>query len=618
MAQYAQQPYPYQGEMGQPQQMQQMGNGQQEYMHQYGQPPQQYANDGYYMQQPDVGYAQQQPVEEEPVKVSMVVPEGAAPGMKLTYSAPDGQELRLTVPDGVPAGSVMTLTQDPVTKAWRCMAEPADGDPQPQQQQAPHQQYEAHEPLQQQQQYEPPQQQQRSPQVYSAPPAQQQAPERQDARVIHHGAASAAAMQGAQLNTQMPPIQYHGASASTATYPTGQAPTVISRTSYSHGMQPMPVNLSYVPPPAVGGMPMMQAGASLAMQPGQAVPRVTTYSAPPAPSMSMDPAQFNPPRQMPQGFHQDGMYEQRPSYTPPPVHMMGQNPSYTPPPQMGLMEQRPSYTPLPQVAMPSMGNMQPTMMATTAKVQPQQFHGQVLVGQTPSYVPPPIMNMMPVVNQNPSYVPPPVMGGMMPNNSSYVPMPMHPQQMTAMTGPSDGASVQLPAGMTSHGPSISMLPQQTYAAPHPGMQMQMGQQPVHMHQMQHGMTMPGVAMHQPAQMQPMPMGGAPFGFGMPMMPGLAPPQLMTGGAPFGQPFGQPMSCGGPPMGAPMQMQAGGQPQFQMQPQFGPDGMQQGMMQPQMQPQMMSGHQLQQQPMGMPQQMMGAQGAQNSSYQDPTR
>lgn len=66
---------------------------------------------------------------EEPLTVTMAVPEGAGPGTKLQYKAPDGQELRLTVPEGVPPGSVLTLKQDPRTKAWKCMAEPADPEP---------------------------------------------------------------------------------------------------------------------------------------------------------------------------------------------------------------------------------------------------------------------------------------------------------------------------------------------------------------------------------------------------------------------------------------------------------------------------------------------------------
>merc|ERR1719343_625697 len=104
--------------------------------------------------------------------------------------------------------------------------------------------------------------------------------------------------------------------------------------------------------------------------------------------------------------------EQRHSYTPPPVQMIQSPPSYTPPPQMTVLEQRPSYTPLPQM------QMQPAMMATTAKVQPQQFAGPLVIGQTPSYVPPPAMPVM------------------------------------------DGASVQLPAGFPAPCPSISALPQQ--------------------------------------------------------------------------------------------------------------------------------------------------------------
>jgi len=78
--------------------------------------------------------------ENEPNTETFVVPEGATPGTKLMYNAPDGQELRLTVPDGVPPGSVMTLTQDPVTKQWKCMAEPPElpaADPEPPQAQGP-------------------------------------------------------------------------------------------------------------------------------------------------------------------------------------------------------------------------------------------------------------------------------------------------------------------------------------------------------------------------------------------------------------------------------------------------------------------------------------------------
>lgn len=57
-------------------------------------------------------------------RITMTVPEGACTGTKLLYNAPDGQELRLTVPEGVGPGSVMTLEQDPTSKVWRCMADP--------------------------------------------------------------------------------------------------------------------------------------------------------------------------------------------------------------------------------------------------------------------------------------------------------------------------------------------------------------------------------------------------------------------------------------------------------------------------------------------------------------
>ena len=48
--------------------------------------------------------AEVEPADEAgPQSVSVVVPEGATPGTKLPATAPDGQELDLTVPEGVPA-----------------------------------------------------------------------------------------------------------------------------------------------------------------------------------------------------------------------------------------------------------------------------------------------------------------------------------------------------------------------------------------------------------------------------------------------------------------------------------------------------------------------------------
>merc|ERR1719161_1659912 len=66
---------------------------------------------------------------EDPLTMRLTVPDNAAPGTKMTCTAPDGQELRLTIPEGLPPGSTMTLTQDPETKQWRCVAEPAEAPP---------------------------------------------------------------------------------------------------------------------------------------------------------------------------------------------------------------------------------------------------------------------------------------------------------------------------------------------------------------------------------------------------------------------------------------------------------------------------------------------------------
>merc|ERR1719410_2150676 len=96
--------------------------------------------------------------------------------------------------------------------------------------------------------------------------------------------------------------------------------------------------------------------------------------------------------------------------------------------------------------------MEPALMASTAKVSPQhiaqqlqqqqqqqqqQQHG-VVVGQTPSYVPPPVQ----VMQNSPSYMPP-VLG--------------QPQ------GDASATSVQMPAVVpTQQGPSITTLPSQEH------------------------------------------------------------------------------------------------------------------------------------------------------------
>lgn len=134
-----------------------------------------------------------------------------------------------------------------------------------------------------------------------------------------------------------------------------------------------PVNLSYVPPPAMGVHPH----GSTSMLPGPC---------------QMDPSRFNPPRSYISG---PSSIDQHSSYTPPPV----------------MMEQRPSYIPMPEVLPPNPG---------------------LLMGQTASYVPPPMHVLQQQQQQSPSYVPP-------------VAMPM--------TGPS----------LDGPGPSINTLPQPGHA-----------------------------------------------------------------------------------------------------------------------------------------------------------
>eukprot|EP00440_Ansanella_granifera_P069695 gb/GFBE01075617.1/.p1 GENE.gb/GFBE01075617.1/~~gb/GFBE01075617.1/.p1 ORF type:complete len:554 (+),score=65.34 gb/GFBE01075617.1/:1-1662(+) len=206
----------------------------------------------------------------------------------------------------------------------------------------------------------------------------------------------------------------------------------------------MPVNLSYVPPPVSGPHGMAPA-------PGQ-----------------VDPSRFNPPRQDPAIYAQP-MLPGRPSQLPP---AMEQRPSYTPPP-VSTMEQRPSYIPMPQV-LPG-----PMVHGMTGPMSMDAMMGapKVIMGQTSSYVPPP----MPMVQ---------------PNGASYVP----PVAMaTTQTGPA----------MDGQGPSITTLPTAQTAAPmqHPGMPAG--------HQMMTGPTMPMSGYGgMPTAMQPMPQLG--FTAGQPL------------------------------------------------------------------------------------------------------
>mmetsp|Transcript_15560 Transcript_15560/g.34632 ORF Transcript_15560/g.34632 Transcript_15560/m.34632 type:complete len:548 (-) Transcript_15560:58-1701(-) len=362
---------------------------------------------------------QEQQVVEEPVRVSMVVPEGAMPGTKLQYSAPDGQELRLTVPEGVPPGSVMTLTQDPVTGQWKCMAEPVE-DPEDAQAAAP------------------------------APP------------------------------TEHP--TYTPGAPTIASYPAGHGPICVPRT---YVQQPATVNLSYVPPPVSGN-------ASLSM-PGQVLG--------PA-GLAMDPARFNPPRQMPGYPGGETMLDQRPSYTPPPVTVMGQRPSYTPLPgeTMG--------GPAMQMVLGPHGEM--GLMASTAAVQPQQLPPHVVLGQTPSYVPPPVT----MIQNRPSYVPPEV-GTQGTQMAQGAPVRMLPPQYVTAPGQPPG---QLPMAMMGQ-PMAGMPPQGMVGAP-PMMPMVQAAMPM--------MSPAGL----PPQVGPPPPMGQMTGPGYMMQGHPAPPAYM--GPPMGQ------------------------------------------------------------------------------------
>ena len=55
------------------------------------------------------------------VTLTVAVPEDAQPGAVLECTVPDGQELIIILPESVLPGSVLTHSQDPVTKARKCV-----------------------------------------------------------------------------------------------------------------------------------------------------------------------------------------------------------------------------------------------------------------------------------------------------------------------------------------------------------------------------------------------------------------------------------------------------------------------------------------------------------------
>lgn len=291
--------------------------------------------------------------QEELLSMTMVVPDRATAGMKLRCTALDGQELRLTLPEGVPAGSVMTLTQDPESKIWKCMAEPTA----PEMLEMPADFYTSPDMVSAS-----------MPAAFPRPgleqPATQPAlgpghmPISRNQTMPHgqpglvnwnsvgmNGPASSPGMNGPAnslgmngLATSPPEVHRHSATPGSQVGPSRLLPAC----------KPMPINLSYVPPPAPGHVPtrsslgrgsQQEIRVAARPQPHRGPTRSPTVAAPPATLMT-DPALFNPPRQYPMG---GSVVEQRPSYTPPPV-LERRIPSYTPPPQRPA-----SYTPLPQV-----------------------------------------------------------------------------------------------------------------------------------------------------------------------------------------------------------------------------------------------------------------------------
>jgi len=379
-------------------------------------------------------------MQEEPLVVTIVVPDDATPGTKLECTAPDGQELCLTVPPNVPPGSVMTLTQDLVSRQWRCVAEPADGPPSAYSPPAWEGEQLSHgsvpgmglQPdcmasasnMRYAENHVAPKLEEPVSFTIAVPQGMQPgmklhhtAPDGQDLRLsIPDNVAP-----GSLLTLTQDPVnktwsctaepadlsmsyahstrQMMDPHAVTRFHPTGQAPTVTTITRVDpmqQPMGPMPVALSYVPPPAV------------------TIEGHPSYQPPPMAMMTQ---------------------QQRPSYQPPPVPLV-QRHSYTPPP-VSIAQQRPSYTPPPGV------------VATNHLVMPNMVQGGCPITTAP-------LPMAP--QQHHSYVPPPAAGVV--QSSSYVP-PVQP--LPGFAPPPGGGSLHMPA---AQGPSITTLPTGQLTAAH--------------------------------------------------------------------------------------------------------------------------------------------------------
>lgn len=242
-----------------------------------------------------------------PLVGSIIVPEGFVAGMKLQYTASDGQELRLTVPEGVPPGSVMTLTQDPFTKQWKCMASPAE-------------------------------------------------PSAENPSAVSMGPVATAERVTTYVAGHPPMVTTYGSQ---------------SQFRGHHFHHVMPVNLSYVPPPGAAGMTCGAArapGQGAVMRPSSVViPEPRFNYAPPSVILPRTPS-YTPPPVMPTisapltGPVMD-MSWNRAGHLGPQMPAVPQRPSYVPPPMLPgtIMQSSGSYVP-PPAPLPSLQPPYPSDM----------------------------------------------------------------------------------------------------------------------------------------------------------------------------------------------------------------------------------------------------------------
>lgn len=418
----------------------------------------------------------------EPLVVELVVPHDAGPGTKLEYVAPDGQELRLTVPDGVPPGSIMTLTQDPQTLVWRCMAEP--GDSRQDGLESPGATHQLHELN-------------TFHDAFTAPAIEAPSPVvTRHSSQIHSGSGSSASSAARHVvpgvRTAAPAVSYATpiqpspavvirqgvpsysppvAAVVRRSYaaPEEQARATENRPSYTPPPVPIQGRPSYTPPPgAIQGRPSytppaIMAASPMQMRPLSHVPPVV-QSASYAPPAAIEPV------------------AQYPSYAPPPMVVRESRPSYTPP--VAMMERRPSYTPLP-LSGAGVPIARLAQAGGDSHLLPSVVPAQQITRQS-SYVPPPRGGA-----QTPSYAPPPMGGPSITTLPSQEQMPLAAmaaqlalqQQQQMQQQPMGGSAVGLqqmqPSGLQLGFPNL------------PFIQPQIGLPLMNMMGGQGSMTMPG-------------------------------------------------------------------------------------------------------------------------------